>query len=508
MKKKSFYLNVLIFIVFTLSSCKKEEVILQVPEVTTFSVTEIAYQTATCGGYVNSVGTGITSRGICLSTKPTPTISDSISTVENENGSFSITLNNLKPDSTYYVRAYANNSVGIGYGSIIQFKMKHASINVITATLSDVSYQSATCGGSVTCEGISISACGICWSTKATPTLADSTTIDKNEPGSFTSYMKSLKPNLTYYVRAYATNGLDTIYGSTMIFKTKRASISVTTTQPNMNLFNTLQSGGTVTTSNGVQLTGRGICWSLSPYPTIDDSVQTVTSNLNNFSSTFPSLKNNTLYYLRAFASTNNELIYGDNITFKTRAENLSITPPTITVTPSSFICGGTVTSSQPNTVIARGICWNTTGLPTINDNKTSEGTGNGYFESTIMKQSGISTYYIRTYATDSEGTVYGDIVPNKIGVPTVQTISITKSGTNYPILKGQIVSEGNAPTTDCGFHIQNVPGGSEAGNNAFTANPFSFTLYNLSPGRTYFIRAYAKNSIGIAYGNVIVYTN
>lgn len=410
MKKKSFYINVLFIIVFTLTGCK-EEVILQVPEVTTFSVTDIAYQSATCGGYVNSVGTEIISRGICFSTKPTPTISDSISISETENGSFTIYLNNLKPDSAYYLRAFATNKIGTGYGSVMRFK-------------------------------------------------------------------------------------------------TKRTSISVTTTQPKMILFNTLQSGGTVTTSNGVKLTGQGICWSLSAYPTIDDSVQTVTSNSNNFSSTFRSLKNNTLYYLRAFASTNNELIYGENITFKTRTENLSVTPPTITVTASSFICSGTVTSTQPNSVTARGICWNTTGLPTINDNKTSEGTGNGYFESTIMKQSGVSTYYIRTYATDSEGTVYGDIVPNKIGVPTVQTISIIKSGTNYPILKGQIVSEGNAPTTDCGFHIQNISGGSESGGNAFTANPFSFTLYNLSPGRTYFIRAYAKNSLGVAYGNVIVYMN
>lgn len=518
MKKKSFYINVLIFIVFALSGCKKEEVILQVPEVTTFPVTDIAYQSATCGGSVSSAGIAITSRGICWSTKPKPTITDSISTAGNENGSFTISINNLKSDSTYYIRAYATNSVGTGYGSIIQLKTKHASINVITATLNDISYQSATCGGSVTCEGSSITACGICWSTSATPTLADSTTQDGNEAGSFTSTMKSLKPDLTYYVRAYATNDIDTTYGSIMKFKTKRASISVITKLANTILHNSAVSGGTVSMSTGVTLVTRGACWSLSPYPTIEDYNTTSTSTANIYDVTLSNLQPNTLYYVRAYASSYNELIYGDNITFKTRQTALSVSAPTLSnITTTTVDYSGTVTSEQPTLITYRGVCWSTSSIPTIKDNKTSVGIGDGTFTASITGLKASTTYYVRTYVTDVEGTVYGNIVmfktndPAILGAPSVNTLSVAKSVSTNPKIQGQIISEGNAAVTSYGYYCSTSANPTESnsvtwGSNTGTTTTFSMSIFSLTSGVTYYVRAFAKNSFGTGYGNVIVY--
>ncbi len=519
MKKKSYYLSGLIFIVLAVSGCKKEEIILQVPEVTTFSVTEIDYQSASCGGSVNSAGLEITARGICWSTKPSPTISDSISTDEDKNDSFTISLKNLKPDSTYYVRAFATNSAGTGYGSIMKFKTKHASINVVTATLSDVSYQSATCGGSVTCEGTSITACGICWSTSATPTLADSITVDGHEAGSFTSSLRSLKPDLIYNVRAYATNGIDTIYGSIMKFKTKRASISVATTTVSMIFTNSATIGGIVSASSGTTIVSRGVCWSLSPYPTIEDYSSTVTSSANSFSSTLKDLKPNTLYYARAYGSSYNELIYGDNIIFKTRQTVLSVTPPSFSNLKSTTVeYKGTVTSERPELITARGACWSSTNNnPTIADNKSSVGVGNGTFSSSITGLKSNTTYYVRTYVTDNEGTVYSDVMTFKTaegpteGAPIVSTVAITRNGTSLYI-EGQILYEGNSVVTRYGYCCSTSPNPTlstsfTSAYNTGTISTYTMPMFlELTIGKTYFIRAYAVNNIGIGYGNVIEY--
>ncbi|MDO9067652.1 MAG: SusF/SusE family outer membrane protein, partial [Deltaproteobacteria bacterium] len=79
----------------------------------------------------------------------------------------------------------------------------------------------ATGGGSVTKDGgASITARGICFGLKTSPTIADSKTTDGTGLGTFTSSLKGLKHNTTYYVRAYATNTAGTAYGSEVTFTT------------------------------------------------------------------------------------------------------------------------------------------------------------------------------------------------------------------------------------------------------------------------------------------------
>lgn len=77
-------------------------------------------------------------------------------------------------------------------------------------------------------------------------------------------------------------------------------------------------------------------------------------------------------------------------------------------VTSNSASGGGNVTIEGGTAVIARGVCWNTTGEPTINDNHTSDGNGTGIFESSISSLSEGTTYYVRAYAANSNMTAYG----------------------------------------------------------------------------------------------------
>ena len=92
---------------------------------------------------------------------------------------------------------------------------------VVTNAVSSITANTASCGGNVTDEqGAAVSAKGVCWSTTAGPTIADSKSTDGTGTGSFTSSIAGLTPATTYYVRAYATNSNGTSYGSEVTFTT------------------------------------------------------------------------------------------------------------------------------------------------------------------------------------------------------------------------------------------------------------------------------------------------
>jgi uncharacterized protein (TIGR02145 family) len=104
----------------------KAEPLITLPVVSTgLEVVDIKSTSAVIGGFVSSDGgASIERRGFCWSTATTPTESDAHSTNGRGTGGFSATITGLNPNTTYYVRAYATNSKGTGYGKEITFKTK------------------------------------------------------------------------------------------------------------------------------------------------------------------------------------------------------------------------------------------------------------------------------------------------------------------------------------------------------------------------------------------------
>ena len=96
------------------------------PIVTTIPVTEVSYTTAVSGGDVtNQGGDYVTGRGICWNTSANPEIMINGWTIESGTlGTYESMLVELTPNTTYYVRAYAKNVTGIGYGSDMSFSTK------------------------------------------------------------------------------------------------------------------------------------------------------------------------------------------------------------------------------------------------------------------------------------------------------------------------------------------------------------------------------------------------
>lgn len=101
-------------------------------------------------------------------------------------------------------------------------KEKPTPPNLTTIAATEISYTTATSGGTVTSDGGNpVTVYGICWSIAQNPTTSDSNTADGSGVGSFISNLKGLQSGPTYYVRAYATNSIGTSYGNQIFFTTK-----------------------------------------------------------------------------------------------------------------------------------------------------------------------------------------------------------------------------------------------------------------------------------------------
>ena len=96
------------------------------PIVTTTSVTNISYRSAMIGGNIaNDGGAPITQCGVVYSKSPNPTIDNNdYKKSEKDTCLFTVDLNYLSVETTYYVRAYAVNRVGTSYGNEKTFKTK------------------------------------------------------------------------------------------------------------------------------------------------------------------------------------------------------------------------------------------------------------------------------------------------------------------------------------------------------------------------------------------------
>jgi gliding motility-associated-like protein len=110
------------------------------PSITTTTASAITFTTATSGGNITfDGGAPVTARGVCWSTSPSPTISNSLTSNGTGVGSFTSNLAGLSPGTTYYVRAYATNQSGTGYGNEITFTTPVA-VPTLTASPSTIPF--------------------------------------------------------------------------------------------------------------------------------------------------------------------------------------------------------------------------------------------------------------------------------------------------------------------------------------------------------------------------------
>ncbi|MCR8642965.1 S-layer homology domain-containing protein [Paenibacillus sp. N1-5-1-14] len=335
--------------------------------VSTNAVTNVTSTSAVVGGNVTSDGgTVITERGIVLSTSSNPTKTTFIlkTIFAGTTGSYTATtMLVLTPGTTYYVRAYATNSVGTSYGNEVSFTtpLLYNVARVLTNLVTSVTSTSAEVGGSVTSDGGTvITERGIVYSTSSNPTTASTKKISTGTTGSYTVNLTGLTAATTYYVRAYATNSVGTSYGDNVSFTTRLPnSLATITTNPVTSVTSTsVEVGGSVTSDGGAAVTERGIVYSTSSNPTIADMKIGVAGTTGSYTTNLSGLTAGTTYYVRAFATNSVGTSYGSEVNFKT----LAIIPPIATVTSMSLDKHtGTMRVGDTFTVVATATMSDTT---------------------------------------------------------------------------------------------------------------------------------------------------
>lgn len=187
-----------------------------------------------------------------------------------------------------------------------------------------------------------------------------------------------------------------------------------------------------------------------------------------------------------------------------------------INVSTTTASSGGNITADGGFPVIARGIVWSTTQNPTIANSKTTNGTGVGNFVSSITNLTNATIYYIRAYATNANGTTYGNQVTfttiSVLNFPSLTTIASSYLGANVATSGGNIASDGGFPITARGVAYSQAPNPTIANQKTVDgtgSGNFSSSLVSLISNTTYYLRAYATNSVGTSYGNeVTISTN
>jgi hypothetical protein len=236
-------------------SCNKEETeqeVITYPTILTSSATEITRTTAVTGGSITSDGgSNIIARGVCWRANAVPTLGHYRNTYDGKGmGSFISVITELSPNTTYFIRAYATNSLGTEYGDTISFTTQPAidptSIPILrTFEVTSITENCVTSGGFMTYENVNevvdtISTRGVCWSTTPNPTIEDSNSVDGKGKGSFNSCLTGLEPLTTYYIRAYSINNLGVGYGDQITFTTLASIPTGTVTDIEGNVYKTI----------------------------------------------------------------------------------------------------------------------------------------------------------------------------------------------------------------------------------------------------------------------------
>lgn len=429
-------------------------------------------------------------------------------------GVYSAELNNLQPNTTYVYEAFAKNAGGTGTSGKVTFTTRDNELPIVkTSEVDNIGTTAASCGGHVTGDGgANITERGVCWSTNHNPTINESHVSSGSGLGEFACNLSSLSANTTYYVRAYAKNSKGVAYGEEKDFTTLDFDLPEVTTAPVTDITQTsAKCGGEVTSDGGTDVTERGVCWSTSHNPTVNSHKVQAGEGMGSFTCNITGLNAHTKYYVRAYAINSKGPNYGEEVDFVTGANPPTVSTGSVTnITTTSAMGGGNVTNDGGSDVTERGLCWSTHHEPTINGTHVEAGDGTGEFTAAMTNLTANTTYYVRAYAINGVEPAYGDEVEFttlSISVPGVTTASVTNIGNTTATGGGNVISDGGASVTERGIcwstsHNPTISGShanSGTGTGEFTTN-----MTGLTPNTTYYVRAYAINSQGPAYGEEV----
>ncbi|MEE0997694.1 MAG: hypothetical protein U0L74_10070, partial [Paludibacteraceae bacterium] len=329
---------------------------------------------------VNDKGKRFSSCGFCYSdsNKQLPTVANNVVKAEKQANSleFSANLDNLQPQTTYYIRAFVQTEYGdYLYGDATEVTTKEFSLKTYCSYnyLGDVIY-------SVTCKGILnedvdsslVESYGFCYSSrKELPVKEDSHTDFIEKKGfakKFTEDLTDLAPKTKYYVRAYVSTKDNTYYGDVQEVSKDGASVYA---EYKSGSATSLEFAGSISNIDSSFVESYGFCYSTTnETPTKDDAFTETKESASKFSETLKGLIPDTKYYVRAYVTTKYGTHYGDVKTATTR--NVSVSTSyfySSDISVTTLKCSGNISNIDSSFVESYGFCYSTTNeTPTKDD--------------------------------------------------------------------------------------------------------------------------------------------
>ena len=229
----------------------------------------------------------------------------------------------------------------------------------------------------------------------------------------------------------------------------------------------------------------------------------------NPFSAELPDLMPSVVYSCMAFADNEAGRGYSELFEFTTMDDTIPIVDTYIVkdITCFSAVPSGQVLSNGGQEVMKRGICYGTEPRPKIEGMHVELGSGVGPFECKLTDLLPDTRYYVCAYAVCTKGVYYGDqlVFDTKELPMAVRTIGVSDVTASRVMGSGEVYRDGGLEVTERGFcwgteHNPTIDGlHIKAG---IGLGEYSYYFSGLERGRTHYIRAYAVNEEGVAYGN------
>ena len=472
-------------------------VVATIADITSSEVTGISFKVSseiTANG-----GAEVTEKGFCYATTENPTVEDTKKVVDGDD--FETTIDELANGTIYYVRAYAVNSVGTAYSEQISV-LTLAPATVADVTSSDITGVSFKVSSEITANGgAEVTEKGFCYATTENPTVEDNKKVVDGD--GFVETISSLSPVTAYYVRAYATNSVGTAYSEQVLVKTLAVLATVADVTSASITGTSFNVSSKITDDGGEEASEKGFCYSVTENPTVANSKKVVDGD--EFEVMIDELANGTNYYVRAYVTNSAGTAYSGQISVLTLAPAMVADVTSSDITGVSFKVSSAITANGGAEVTEKGFCYSTTENPTVESSKNVvEGDA---FETTIAELVNATTYYVRAYAVNSVGTAYSDQVSVKTLAVLATVADVTSSEISGTSLKvsSKIIANGGAEITEKGFCYSTIENPTvEDSKQVVDGDDFAYTISDLSYATTYYVRAYAVNSVGIVYSEQI----
>lgn len=266
--------------------------------------------------------------GFCWSMEsqePTPSHNHQNLPLPADGEAFTLNIENLTADQTYYIRAYAyNDEEEPGYSPVKIFRTTSSAPIVENAVAENIEYTTATLKARIASHGgLTITAKGFYYSdTNTNPGEGDmQVTATNAQADSIIASVDGLASHTTYYVRAFATNARGTsVSGEVYSFTTadNRTVPTVETAEATNIGSMTATFSGHIAADGNTPITARGFCYGTDPNPAQNGTRQPVEGNGNDFNWEAEGLSSSTTYYVCAYAENEMGAAYGEVVSFTT----------------------------------------------------------------------------------------------------------------------------------------------------------------------------------------------